>query len=150
VTTPSTFQVRVCRTFAASPERVFEPWLDAEQARRWLVVAAAVQPARGVVLRMDIDARVGGSFRVVDLRDGQQVEHVGEYLEIDRPRRLVFTWGVPRPSANRDRVAVEVVPRGGGCELTVTHAMRSGHAEHAARAEQGWSVTLDALAATLG
>ncbi|WP_335342470.1 SRPBCC domain-containing protein [Polycladomyces zharkentensis] len=45
------------------------------------------------VVRISLDPRVGGSFSFVVRRQGQEMDHVGEYLEIERPRRLVFTWG---------------------------------------------------------
>ena len=69
---------------------------------------------------MEIDARVGGCFNITR-RDGEDVEHVGTYLEIDRPRRLVFTFGVPKFSAQMTRVSIDLKPLPAGCELTLTH-----------------------------
>src|SRR5207253_792689 len=78
--------------------------------------------ATGQMVRAEVDARVGGSFNFTDRRDVGDVEHVGEYLEIDRPRRLVFTFGVPKYSPAMTRVSVDIVPLDTGCELTLTHA----------------------------
>lgn len=61
------------------------------------------------VSRCEIDARPGGKFEIVDKRDGGdftgEIRRVGAYLEIDRPRRLVFTFGVPQFDPNLTRVA---------------------------------------------
>jgi uncharacterized protein YndB with AHSA1/START domain len=84
----------------------------------------------------------------VDRRDGEDIEHVGEYLEIDRPRRLVFTFAVPKFSTENTRVTVDIVPLDTGCELTLTH--EGVLPDYAARTESGWGKILDALAATLG
>jgi len=105
--------VRVTRRFSASPERVFDAWLDAEKAGRWMFATAS-----GEMVRAEIDARVGGSFCFVDRRDGQDVKHTGEYLEIDRPRHLVFTFSVD--SSDSARVMIDIVPVGTGCELNWT------------------------------
>ena len=97
--------LRITRHFDASAERVFDAWLDPRRAGRWLFATPT-----GQMMRVAIDARVGGSFVFVDCRNGEDVEHSGEYLEIDRPKRLVFTFVVPKYSALYTRVAIEIVP----------------------------------------
>ena len=138
MSTETTATLRVTRRCDASAERVFDAWLDAERAATFLFATAA-----GRMVRADIDARVGGSFCFVDRRDGEDVEHTGTYLEIDRPRRLVFTFLVPKYSAATTRVTVEIVPLGMGCELTLTHD--GVLPEYASRTESGWIAILEAL-----
>jgi uncharacterized protein YndB with AHSA1/START domain len=96
---------------------------------------------------VEIDARVGGSFVFVDRRDGEDVEHIGEYLEIDRPRRLVFTLVVPKYSKESTRVLIDIVPREGGCELTLTH--ENVLPDYVSSSVAGWTQILDKLAETL-
>jgi|SRR5215213_3699289 len=138
-------QVRVTHRFTASAERVFDAWLDARTVGRWLFATPT-----GEVVRAEIDPRVGGRYLIVDRRDGQDVEHFGEYLEIDRPRRLVFTLAVPKYSQDADRVTIDIVSLESGCELTLTHEMHPEFAEWADRTESGWSTILDKLAEILG
>ncbi len=139
----ATASVRVTRRFDFPAERVFDAWLDADRARRWLFATPT-----GTMVRAEVDARVGGGFVFVDRRDGEDIEHVGEYLEIDRPRRLVFTFGVPKFSVERSRVTVDIVPHGAGCELTLTQ--EGILPEFAERSQDGWGKILTGLAATLG
>jgi uncharacterized protein YndB with AHSA1/START domain len=135
--------VRVTRRFGASPERVFDAWLDPASARRWMFATPT-----GLMVRAEIDPRVGGTFRFVDRRDGEDVEHVGTYLELDRPRRIVFAFSVPAYSPDADRVTVDIVPLATGCEVTLEHELRPEHATHARRTEDGWRRMLDGLALT--
>ena len=133
--------VRATRRFHASPERVFDAWLDPQKARKFLFATPT-----GEMVRAKIDPRVGGSFLFVDRRDGVDVDHTGEYLEIDRPRRLAFTFSVPHFSAEITRVFIEIVPVEDGCELTLTHEGVLPDWESRTRA--GWSGILDQLNAT--
>ncbi len=136
---------RVSHRSRAAAERVFDAWLDPAVARRFLFATPT-----GQVVRADIDARVGGTFVLVDRRDGVDVEHTGEYLEIDRPRRLAFTFRVPTYAESEDRVEIDIVPLESGCELTLTHTLAPESAEWAAGAAEGWTGILRGLAAALG
>jgi uncharacterized protein YndB with AHSA1/START domain len=135
--TPAVVQVK--RAFTASAERVFDAWLDPTLACRFLFTTPT-----GRMVRTDIDARVGGPFVLTDRRDGEDIEHVGEYLEIDRPRRLVFTFAVPKFSAEKTIVNIDIVALGAGCELTLTHTKVLP--EWASKTQEGWGNILDSLA----
>ena len=100
------------------------------------------------MVRVAIDARVGGTFVLVDRRDGEDVEHRGEYLAIDRPRRVVFSFSVPKFSVQSTRVAVDIAPAGAGSALALTH--EGVLPDYAGRTEAGWAGILDGLAGALG
>ena len=95
------------------------------------------------MVRVEIDPRVGGRFTIVDRRNGEDVEHTGEYLEIDRPRRLVFTFAVPKYSAVYTKVTVEVEPAAQGCDLTLTQ--EHVPLEYMGRNKEGWTGILAGL-----
>ena len=79
--------LRLTRTIAGSPDAVFRAWTDPEQLARWF------GPGAFTVVRAELDLRAGGAYRIVfDAGDGEPVTLTGEYVEIDPPRRLVFTW----------------------------------------------------------
>jgi len=141
----SDITVRVTRRFAASAERVFDAWLDPASARRWLFA-----PETGEMVRYEIDPRVGGAFTFTDRRNGEDVEHTGKYLEIDRPRRLVFTFGVPAWSSEFAEVVVDIHPLPDGCELTLTQEMKPEFAEYRERTQDGWTMILNGLAKEIG
>jgi uncharacterized protein YndB with AHSA1/START domain len=133
--------LRITRHFEASPERVFDAWLDPATAGRWLFATPA-----GQMTCVQIDARVGGKFLLIR-RDDDDVEHVGEYLEVDRPRRLVFTFTVPKYSAETTKVSIDIVLDGAGCKLTLTH--EGVLPEWIDRTREGWTMILDSLAGQL-
>lgn len=96
------------------------------------------------IVRLSIDPRVGGAFSFVVDRQGQVIEHLGKYLEIDRPRRLVFTWAVAGEKTG-SRVVVEIAPLSQGCELTLTHEMHPDWASFVSKVEESWAKMLKAL-----
>ena len=103
MTAPHVVQARATRRFRASAEEVFDAWLDPALVREWF------GPGLGEMTRVDIDARVGGTFWLVQRRAAGDAVHTGEYLEIDPPRRLVFTWRTP-PLTDTSRVIVDIQP----------------------------------------
>ncbi|TNE62250.1 MAG: SRPBCC domain-containing protein [Alphaproteobacteria bacterium] len=130
----------VRHSFRFPAERVFDAWLDPACAGKWLFAT----PAGSMVLA-EIDPRVGGSFRFVDRRDGADVEHVGTYLEIDRPHRLVFDFGVPAIGPDRATVTVEIVSTPDGCDLTLSQTMDPAYAAYRDRTAAGWAMILEGL-----
>lgn len=141
--------VRVTRRFDASPERVFDAWIDPAKVGTWMVAPSkALLPTPDVMVACDLDPRVGGRFRFVVLRGGDEVAHTGEYLAFERPRRLAFTWAVPRYSAEVTVVRLGFAPLGTGTELTLAHERVLP--EHRPQTEAGWGRILDAIAGALG
>ena len=134
--------LRVTRRFNALPERVFDAWADCQMARKWLFAAAREQ-----MMCVEIDARVGGWFYIKERRHGEHVEHVGEFVEVDRPRRLVFRLSVEKYAHDFDRVTVAIDRVGSGCELNLTQETKPERVEGASR---GWTRVLDGLAAAIG
>jgi uncharacterized protein YndB with AHSA1/START domain len=126
---------RLCitRRFDASPERVFDAWLDPKLARQWLFTSPETDVA---ARRVEIDGRVGGKWLMTNPCEGMDLEGIGEYLEIDRPRRLVFTFAIPQLGPDFDRIVVEIVPDGEGCILTLTHELLPP--EYHEATENGW------------
>ena len=131
-------RARVVWRFRASPERVFDAWLDPAKIALWF------GPGLGEMVRVEVDPRVGGRFSFVQRRGAQDVDHVGEYLELDRPKRLVFSWGIA-PDPPESRVTIEITPQAAGCELVLVHEMQPKWAEFVARTERGWSTMLEAM-----
>jgi len=139
---PEKALVQVSRKFSVPAERVFDAWLDPTTAGKWLFATPA-----GKMSKLEITARVGGSYRIVENREGADVEHIGKYLEIARPRRLVFTLKVPKYSQEGTKVTIEIRALEAGCELTLTH--EGVLPDYVASTTSGWKMILDQLAATL-
>lgn len=134
---------RVTRLFSTSPERLFDACLDPAMVPAWMLAPG------GEMVSVKLEARPGGSFSFVVRRNGQEIDHVGQYLEIDRPRRLVFTWGIAAESSDTSRVIIEIVRLETGSELTLTHELHPNWADFVSRAEAAWSKMLGAMAAAL-
>jgi uncharacterized protein YndB with AHSA1/START domain len=147
MTTQPQATVRVTQRFTAPPERVFDAWLDTAMLGRFMFGPSLRDEE---IVRLSLDARVGGKFSFVVRRQGQEIDHIGRYLEIERPRRLVFTWAVAPDRDDASRVVIEIAPHGTGCTLTLTHEMDPKWAALAGRVESGWTKMLAALAERLG
>lgn len=129
----------VSRPLNVSPGAVFESWLDAESVAQWLFATPG-----GVMERVRIEPRVGGTFEVFERRGAQLATHFGTYVEIDRPRRLAFDFATDRETSPT-RVMITFEERDGGCLVTLTHAFDPRWAAHSERIEAGWAGILAGL-----
>ena len=86
-TTPSDTEIVMTRVFDAPRELVFEAHSSCEHMSRWWV-----GPDHEVA-SCDIDFRPGGTWRIVHRgSDGNETTFYGEYLEIEAPERIVWTF----------------------------------------------------------
>lgn len=132
----------VRRHIAVPRERVFEAWLDSESLAYWM------RPGDLARATVTVDPRVGGSFRIVmGGTDGADYEHRGEYLVIEPPSLLSFTW-ISRPTDYQPTVVtVEFHEQGTGTELVLTHRRLPAKAVEGHR--RGWTDILRLLDETL-
>jgi uncharacterized protein YndB with AHSA1/START domain len=136
--------VRVSRQLSASPGRIFDAWLNPYEARSFLFARRM-----GDAVSSEIDARVGGRFRIVRHRDGEDVEYSGEYLEIERPHRLVFSLFVEKYAQSDDRVIVELAPVVNQALLVLTHELSVPDPAARWRIQHEWATVLDRLGRAL-
>ena len=138
--------ITVAHRYRHPAEAVFDAWLDPRLARRFLFATET-----GEIVRCEVDPRVGGRFVVTDRRPDGEVEHVGTYRAIERPRRLEFAFGIPALSPSQDVVTLEIAPEAtGGCRLQLTARMEPEWRDYLARARAGWRQVLAGLDAALG
>ena len=127
MTEPVTAIVRI----AAPPAVVFPYFTDPALAVKWIADAAY------------LDARPGGTFSV----DVQGNPARGEYVEIDPPHRVVFTWGIEgRDDFPPGSSTVQVVLSADGDETVVTLTHRDLPEAYRKSHEEGWLQFLAELA----
>jgi uncharacterized protein YndB with AHSA1/START domain len=121
------------RTLAidASPETIWEFFVDPEKAKRWMGID------------MDLDAQPGGVYRC-QVIPGHTA--LGEFVEVDRPSRIVFTWGWDGNESEppgSSTVEIELTPVDGGTNVRFQHhfATADARASHGV----GWDHYLPRL-----
>jgi uncharacterized protein YndB with AHSA1/START domain len=131
----------VRRTIGASADRIFDAWTQPEHLRAWW------GPRPVTCSGAEVDLRVGGRYRIDNaIPDGSTVVIEGEFREIDRPRKLVYTWCMGSDAHETSLVTVRFEERGTGTEVVIVHervpteAARDSH-------DKGWKGCLDGLAA---
>ena len=136
--------ITLVRRIAARPSIVFEALTTAESVAAWW------GPEDVPAIMTEVDARVGGAFRIrFPTLDGEEHEACGEYLEVVPPSRLAMTWrwvegGVVVEGDNVSRIEFDLRPIDGGVELTVTHTDLRDEPSASIHGA-GWVGTLDRL-----
>ncbi len=134
--------LEVRHRYAHPPERLFDAWTDARGMEAWM------RPGPTTDARVELDARVGGTFSIDMILGEESILHTGTYEVVDRPRRLVFTWDAPHFD-EPTRVRVDFLPVDGGTEVVLTHEGLPSE-ESAENHRDGWGAILALLDGELG
>lgn len=129
----------VRRTIRASAERIFDAWTRPESLQVWW------GPRPVTCSGAEVDLRVGGRYRIANaVPDGTTVIIEGEFREIKRPRKLVYTWRMGPSAQESSLVTVRFEEHGEATDVVIVHeqvptmAARDSH-------EEGWKGCLDGL-----
>lgn len=137
--------VTLSRRFPDAPSTLFRAFSDPEALRQWW------GPKDFRIDTISFPARVGALYRVtLTAPDGSRWAHEGRFLEVDPPRRLVYTWQWTDGPLSRAETLVELEfdATPDGTVLTVRHSRFLNDAECNAHVV-GWTDTLDRVSAWL-
>jgi uncharacterized protein YndB with AHSA1/START domain len=114
LSTPSDREIRMIREFDAPRDLVFEAHTSCEHLKNWW------GPRQYQVADCEVDFRPGGKWRVVHRSERGDDEFYGEYREIVRPEKIVWTfeWGGMPGHVSVETLSLE--ERDGKTTLTAT------------------------------
>ena len=128
----------VRRVIAAPPDVVYDEWLDPD------ALAEFICPHPTTPGPIEVDARLGGRLLITMVNPGSVVKITGEFLELNRPHRLRFTWNTEYGRGFKSVVTVTFEPHGDGqTHMTIEHtrlpaSFRDDH-------ERGWTLVAEQL-----
>ena len=96
---------------------------------------------------IELDVRVGGAYRIaMQPPGGEAFTLSGEFREVERPTRLVYTfrWDPPDPDDRETVAAWSLRDVGAATQLIVDQGSFATEARLAVH-QEGWSETLDRL-----
>lgn len=139
MTTATELKLETSRVINASPEALYDAWLDPSMLARFMRPGPDMS-----VPEAKSDARVGGRFLIVMRVGDQDLPHEGTYSVLDRPKRLAFTWESPMSPIEDSTVTIDFDKVEGGTKVTLNH-VRFPNEESRANHEAGWGRILDTL-----
>lgn len=120
MTSPDAPVAVVRQRLPAPPDVVYDEWTDPAKLAEWM----CPRPAR--CLNVEADPRVGGRVGFDIEEAGRTFRVSGNYLTLDRPRRLAFTWSCstwPDPTI-QSVVTVTIEPEGARASImTIEHEL---------------------------
>jgi uncharacterized protein YndB with AHSA1/START domain len=125
----------------APPAAVFRAWTDPAEIERWWAPEGMTVPF------VEVELRVGGTYRLgLQRPETDPFWATGTYLEVDPPRRLVFTWRWEPDSmqAGETLVTIEFRDRKKETEVVLTHE-RFPAPEVRDEHRDGWTACLERL-----
>jgi uncharacterized protein YndB with AHSA1/START domain len=132
--------LEVKRVFTASPSAVFDAWMNRAAFAAWI-------GPEGMTCDVALlEPFVGGQFQLqMKISDDNSFPVVGTYRAIEKPTRIVFSWGRADDLSSQTIITVMLNALGEHTELTLQHAgLRSVESRNAHG--RGWNDTFNKLA----
>ena len=136
--------LRIERRIEVPPETAFDMLTNPDQMRAWW----------GDDAEFDIELRVGGQWTITRWEGGEEYLATGNYLEVERPSRLQYTFSMPQFSPNSDTITIRIEEDNGGCLLTFEHSgqdiateLRDLPPGDTSPSEAGWQLGFDLMVA---
>lgn len=120
----SMITLRMIRQFNVQIEKVFHAWLNKEVMKKWLFTLEETNKL------INNDPVKGGSWEIIDHRDGVDYRAIGEYFEINKPNKIVFTFKMPQFSDAADTITVCFKEIDNTCEMTFIQDIHVPQDEH--------------------
>ena len=137
-----TDHIEIERDIAATPDAVFDAWTTAESFAQWFGSRAVDVPAD----RLDFVAEEGRTWSAtMVLPDGNTIDWTGEFREITRPRRVVFTLTDQPVDPARAAVTVDLTSTDAGTHVRMTQETPGFTEEQKEGLVGGWQSFLDVL-----
>jgi uncharacterized protein YndB with AHSA1/START domain len=104
--------ITVSRTIPASPEKIFDLWIDPKSpGGPWFGAA-----------RVILNPAVDGLFYHAVKQQDRVWPHYGRFIQLDRPRKIEHTWVSEATRGVESTVTITLEPRGDQTEVTIHHA----------------------------
>lgn len=140
----SDLMLSVNKTIHAPIEKVFDAWLNPKMLAQFILPMPGMpQP------EVENNPVQGGDFTIVMHVGEDKIPHTGEYLEVNRPDKLVFSWVSPCSTDGSTVTILFNETTQGDTNVQLTHVKfvdEEARADH----EGGWSNILDALNDVVG
>lgn len=132
------------RRFGVSPETVFDVLTVPEKMQIWW----------GDNTEFEIDLKTGGHWKITRFEGYETYVAQGQYLAVERPSRLEYTYRMPQFSPNTDVITIKIEADPGGCLLTfeqhgddIAAELNTLSPEEISASEAGWQQGFDLMAA---
>lgn len=123
--------VSVTQNSRLSPEKNYQAWTQPEILKTWLF-------HDGELIQCDNHLEINGYFIFTDRRNGQDVQHIGHYLSLEKPNRLQFTWGVVDDLPDSSLVTIDIQATPLGSQVTLTHQIDEQWNAYIPQIKQSW------------
>lgn len=140
-----TFSVSLSRTVAAPAEKIFDRWLIPTFVGNWMFGSHI---GNEKVVELLNEVRPGGTYSYTIKRNGKEFLHDGEYLQIDRPNRLSFTWRESaKQNVHKSKINLSLDVQDGKTKLKLSMQIDQTLELYADEIKHQWSERLKVLAA---